>query len=210
MSNPADQIIANYERHASSWDTDRRAAGWNDKCWIDRFIGLLPTNATVLDLGCGGGLPVAVSMFAHRLQVTGVDTSPTLISLCRSRMPDQEWIVADMRSLALGRQFDGILAWDSFFHLRPDDQRAMFQVFVAHATSDSILCSMPAWLMARLSGHTEAGRFITQASMQASMRDCYRRSDSRSWSIRSMIPKKGGRIVWIAREAFGGASVQLR
>ena len=23
-------------------------------------------------------------------------------------------------------------------------------------------------------------------------------------------PKKGGRIVWIAREAFGGASVQLR
>ena len=80
MSDPADQIIAHYERHASSWDTDRRAAGWNDKCWIDRFIGLLPTSATVLDLGCGGGLPVAVSMVAHGLQVTGVDTSPTLIS----------------------------------------------------------------------------------------------------------------------------------
>ena len=29
-------------------------------------------------------------------------------------------------------RFDGILAWDSFFHLRPDDQRGMFRVFADH------------------------------------------------------------------------------
>jgi len=46
------------------------------------------------------------------LLVTGVDSSPTMISLCRTRLPDHEWIVADMRKLALGRRFDGILAWD--------------------------------------------------------------------------------------------------
>jgi hypothetical protein len=38
-----------------------------------------------------------------------------------------------MRSLSLGRRFDGVLAWDSFFHLRHDDQRAMFAVFERHA-----------------------------------------------------------------------------
>jgi hypothetical protein len=50
------------------------------------------------------------------------------------------WIVADMRELSLGRRFDGILAWDSFFHLDHDDQRRMFPVFAAHASGG-------AWLM---------------------------------------------------------------
>jgi hypothetical protein len=34
--------------------------------------------------------------------------------------------------LSLQRSFDGILAWDSFFHLNHDDQRRMFPVFRAH------------------------------------------------------------------------------
>src|SRR5262249_4763771 len=109
----AKQIVDHYERHALSWDADRRAAGWIDKPNIERFLHFLPQGATVLDLGCGGGSPVASHMSAQGFRVTGVDSSPTLISLCRKRIPDQEWIIADMRSLALGRRFDGILAWDS-------------------------------------------------------------------------------------------------
>ena len=107
--------------------------------WHDRFTAALPKGGTVLDLGCGSGLPVALHMVECGLHVTGVDTSPTLISLCRARLPDQEWIVADMRSLALGRQFAGVLAWDSFFHLKPDDQRGMFKIFAAHAAGSAIL-----------------------------------------------------------------------
>jgi hypothetical protein len=38
-----------------------------------------------------------------------------------------------LRGLALGRRFDVILAFNSFFHLAPDDQRAMFPVFARHA-----------------------------------------------------------------------------
>jgi hypothetical protein len=45
-----------------------------------------------------------------------------MIALARDRMPEQEWIVADMRRLALGRRFDGILAWDSYFHLAHEFQ----------------------------------------------------------------------------------------
>lgn len=65
--------------------------------------------------------------------VTGVDASPAMIAFCRARFSDAEWIVADMRSLDLSRRFDGILAWDSTFHLGLDDQRAMFPRFAAHA-----------------------------------------------------------------------------
>jgi SAM-dependent methyltransferase len=139
MTELADRIIGHYEKHARNWDADRRNSGWNDKVWHDRFIAALPNGGTVLDLGCGSGFPVALHLVECGLHVTGVDASPTLISLCRDRLPDQEWTVADMRPLALGRQFAGVLAWDSFFHLRPDDQRAMFEVFAAHAARSAIL-----------------------------------------------------------------------
>src|SRR5262249_33943091 len=127
-SAPVD-IMAHYERHAIAWDADRRNSGWNDKRWHDRFIEALPQNGTVLDLGCGGGSPVAMYLVARGRHVIGVDSSTILISLCRNRLPEQEWIVADMRSLSLGRRFNGVLAWDSFFHLTPADQRRMFTVF---------------------------------------------------------------------------------
>ena len=139
MKDAAKGIIGHYERHARSWDADRRARGWSDKPYIERFLSHLPQGASVLDLGCGGGDPVALYIAAQGFRVTGVDSSPTLLSLAQSRMPEREWIVGDMRSLALGRRFDGILAWDSFFHLSYDDQRAMFDVFAAHAAKGAIL-----------------------------------------------------------------------
>ena len=139
MGSAADGIIGHYERHAHAWDADRRVGGWSDKPYIERFLSHLTAGATVLDLGCGGGDPVALHMTAQGFRVTGVDSSPTLLSLAQSRMPEQEWIVADMRTLGLGRRFDGILAWDSFFHLAYDDQRKMFDVFAAHAKAGSIL-----------------------------------------------------------------------
>jgi SAM-dependent methyltransferase len=132
-------ISALYERHALAWDGDRRRSGWNDRIWHDRFVRLLPGGAAVLDLGCGGGSPVAANLVDHGMRVTGVDSSPTLIGICQARLPGQEWIVADMRRLDLGRRFDGILGWDSFFHLNADDQRRMFKVFAAHAAPNAIL-----------------------------------------------------------------------
>ncbi|MGA8962516.1 MAG: class I SAM-dependent methyltransferase, partial [Pseudolabrys sp.] len=136
-------IIGHYERHAAAWDADRANSAWNDKPsdkpWHDRFVAMLPKGASVLDLGCGSGSPVARHMAAQGLKITGVDSSPTFISLCRSRLPDHEWIVGDMRRLSLGRSFQGILAWDSFFHLNHGDQRDMFDIFARHAGPSAVL-----------------------------------------------------------------------
>ena len=139
----SDLIISHYERHAAAWDADRANSAWNDKPsdkpWHDRFVAMLPKGASVLDLGCGSGSPVARHMAAQGLKITGVDSSPTFISLCRSRLPDHEWIVGDMRRLSLGRSFQGILAWDSFFHLNHGDQRDMFDIFARHAGPSAVL-----------------------------------------------------------------------
>src|SRR5262245_5304335 len=132
MDDAADRIIGLYERHARQFDKDRRRTLF-ERPWLDRFLALIPRGGGILDLGCGMGEPIARYFIDAGFDVTGVDSSPAMIGLCRARFPDSDWIVADMRTLSLPRRFAGVLAWDSFFHLTPDDQRAMFPVFSRHA-----------------------------------------------------------------------------
>ena len=201
MPDHADQIVAHYERHASHWDADRRNGIWNDSIWHNRFVTLLHQGATVLDLGCGGGIPVSHHLAAHGLRVTGVDTSPSLIALCRERLAAQEWLTADMRSLGLARTFDGILAWDSYFHLSPDDQRAMFGVFAAHARPGTILMfnTGPAYGIA-LGAYR--GEVLYHASLDASeYRERLARQQFELIDHTIEDPRAGGRTVWLARRA---------
>lgn len=198
MDDAASKIVAHYERHAVAWDADRRAAAWIDKPYIERFLNLLSTGATVLDLGCGGGSPVAVHMASQGFHVTGVDSSPTLISRCRNRMPDQEWIVADMRSLALGRRFGGILAWDSFFHLSHDDQRSMFRIFAAHAATNGILMFNAGFARSEAVG-SYRGDPLYHASLDPTEYEALLAGVGFQLIEHSINdPAKGGRIFWIA------------
>jgi hypothetical protein len=62
-----------------------------------------------------------------------------MVELFRRNVPEARAAVVDMREMALGEAFDAILAWDSFFHLSPDDQRAVLSVFAAHAAPRAVL-----------------------------------------------------------------------
>lgn len=144
MDAEADNIIGLYQRHAAAWDA-ARGDRLREGAWLDRFLGLLPQDGEVLDLGCGGGRPIARHVIEQGRPLTGVDTSPGLIALCRERFPGQTWVAADMRGLDLGRRFSGILAWHSLFHLTPEDQEAMFAVFAAHSRPGAALMFTSGW-----------------------------------------------------------------
>jgi 2-polyprenyl-3-methyl-5-hydroxy-6-metoxy-1,4-benzoquinol methylase len=195
----AEQIPEIYERYALEWDADRNNQKWNDKGWHDRFVTCLPEGATVLDLGCGSGVPVAYHLAQHGFRVTGVDTSPTLISLCRKRLPDQEWVVSAMQSVALHRRFDGILGWDSFFFLTHDDQRKMFKVFAAHAAPSAFL------MFNTGSEHGEAiGEYRGESLYHASLDSVEYQMllDQFGFDVVAHAvedPTAGGRTIWLAQ-----------
>ena len=138
MTSEAERIVNLYQRHADHWDRVR-GRDLFEKNWIDRFLALLRPGASIFDIGCGSAEPISRYFIEKGYKVTGIDSSPTLIGMCKSRLPDQEWIVSDMRTLSLDRRFDGILAWDSFSHLCPEDQRQMFPIFRSHAASKAAL-----------------------------------------------------------------------
>jgi SAM-dependent methyltransferase len=131
-------VIGLYDRHASAYDADR-SRGLQERSWLDRFLSGVRPGGTVLDVGCGTGEPIARYLLERGFGVVGVDAAPAMIELCRARYPESEWLVADMRGLELGRRFDGVLAWDSFFHLGADDQRALFPRFAAHSAAGAPL-----------------------------------------------------------------------
>ena len=139
MSSPAERIIGLYEDNAEVWDRLRSPGSLFEKPWLDRFLSLLGPHATILDVGCGSALPISAYLIRSGHAETGVDSSPSLIAMCRARFPESEWIITDMRTLNLGRRFDGVIAWDSFFHLAYDDQRGMFPIFAAHLQPGGVL-----------------------------------------------------------------------
>jgi SAM-dependent methyltransferase len=199
MASEACGIIDLYQRKARDWAESRARGNLFEKPWLDRFWALLPQAAPVLDLGCGSGEPMARYLIGLRHPVVGVDSSEAMIEFCRSRFPEQEWIVADMRKLALRRQFSGILAWDSFFHLCPDDQRRMFAVFREHAAPSAALMftSGPA--------HGEAiGSFGGEPLYHASLDPDEYRSllDRNGFRVVAHVvedPDCGGHTIWLAQ-----------
>ncbi|GAB0117597.1 class I SAM-dependent methyltransferase [Acidisoma sp. 7E03] len=201
MTEAAERVIALYERHGRAWDADRNRAGWNDKPWHERFVSALPRRyATVLDLGCGSGAPVGAFLASCGCRVTGIDSSPTLIALCRERLPAQDWMVGDMRRLDLGRTFDGILAWDSFFHLPPEDQRRMFAVFAKHAAPSAVLMFNAGPRAGEVIG-SYRGAPLYHASL--SPEDYGRLLEESGFVLVAHVaedwPTGGGRTAWIAR-----------
>jgi 2-polyprenyl-3-methyl-5-hydroxy-6-metoxy-1,4-benzoquinol methylase len=139
MPSPSDDIIDLYRRHAKAWVEARGSELKIERLWLDRFCTLLPNDARILDIGCGSGEPIARHLVDRGYAVTGIDSAADMIEMFRRNLPEQEAHIADMRALALLRRFDGVLAWDSFFHLDYDDQRAMFAVFAHHAKAGAPL-----------------------------------------------------------------------
>ena len=131
-------IIDLYERRASTFARER-GRDLHEKAWLDRFLALVPAGGSVLDVGCGTGEPIARYVLESDREVSGIDSAPSMIAICRERFPGSTWHVADMRALDLGRRFDGIVAWDSFFHLDADAQRRMFPIFAAHSNPGGAL-----------------------------------------------------------------------
>lgn len=197
-----ERIVGLYDENAAAWDR-MRGRDLFERPWLDRFAACLPPGGTILDIGCGMAEPIARYLIERGFRLTGYDSSPSLIALCRARFPDHEWIVGDMRALDLGRRFDGLLAWHSSFHLSPDDQRALFPRFAAHAAQGGHLMFT--------SGDGEGiriGEWRGEPLYHASLapKDYRRLLEENGFEVvdqRPRDPECGDATVWLGRKSAG-------
>jgi SAM-dependent methyltransferase len=70
---------------------------------------------TMLELGCGGGS--LAFHFKRHLQLTLTDRSPQMVAISRAINPECDHAIGDMRTIALGRQFDVVFIHDAIMYL---------------------------------------------------------------------------------------------
>lgn len=112
-----------YEEAADEF-VARRTASSIGTATVRDWARTLPVGATVLDLGCGTGLPISATLVEEGANVFGVDASPSMIATFRARFPNAP---ADCSAVEdsdfFSRSFDAVVAWGLMFLLTPDVQR---------------------------------------------------------------------------------------
>lgn len=110
-----------------------------------RFCDLLSAHKNeqsplkILDIGCGTGIPLTKQLVKSGFQVKGVDISTEMIEKARRNVPEATFIIGDIISLEIDRKFDGILAWDSLFHLPLENQEKTLRKIIRMLNNDGIL-----------------------------------------------------------------------
>ncbi len=75
----------------------------------------LPTATSLLELGCGTGALLAG--FAD-LKVTGIDQSPEMLAIAKSKLPDATLASGDITDFSLGARFDVVICmFDTLNHV---------------------------------------------------------------------------------------------
>lgn len=143
-----------YDRNADGYDA-RRSRALFEARWLRRFAAGMPAGGHVLDLGCGAGRPIAGWLIGEGFRLTGADFSEPMLNLARARWPKGDWRLADMRTLDLPERFDGIIGWDSFFHLTPDEQRACLPRLGRHLATNGLLMVTVGAKAGEVTGHVE-------------------------------------------------------
>ncbi len=108
---------ADYNSISEHWLTARKTLPAKDQELFELFLGKLPINSKILDLGCGHGVPVATLIANYGHKIVGVDRSETLLAYARHAMPEHDWILRELEDFEPADNYDGIVIWDSLFHL---------------------------------------------------------------------------------------------
>jgi cyclopropane fatty-acyl-phospholipid synthase-like methyltransferase len=83
-----------YDKYAQIAENDV----WPRTRWLNRILELLSPHSSVLDIGCGSGVP-ADQRLASRHSLTGIDISQAQIDLARKNVPSGTFLKADLSTV---------------------------------------------------------------------------------------------------------------
>ncbi|WP_439558415.1 class I SAM-dependent methyltransferase [Dyadobacter sp.] len=118
-----------YESHASTF-IRCRSKGINGigAQSVRKWARSLPSNATVLDVGCGTGDPISQTLIDEGLTVYGIDASPSMVEIFKQNFPNSPVACeAVEESSFFNRQFDAVIAWGLLFLMPQKTQEKVIQ-----------------------------------------------------------------------------------
>lgn len=139
-----------YEAIAAKWLANRGSpTGRADAIGVDevrRWARALARGSSVLDVGCGPGVPLTTVLAEEGLQVYGLDASPSFVAAFRQNLPKCPVACASaFESDFFGRSFDAVLAVGLIFLITEEEQRRLLRIFASILNGDGrLLFTAPA------------------------------------------------------------------
>jgi SAM-dependent methyltransferase len=106
----------------------RRDPDGSDAALVDDLAGALPSDATVLDVGCGDGARTLANLPVGSV---GVDLSRQGLELAAETVPDDRLVQGDLTVLPFSEgSFDAVTAYHAVFHVPREDHPRAYREFV--------------------------------------------------------------------------------
>jgi SAM-dependent methyltransferase len=114
--------------------------------WTTELLAELQPGSSVLDLGCGCGVPVARRLAQEGHRVTGIDISERQIERARSLVPGATFRVADMAHRNFEpASFDAVVALYSLIHVPLAVQPSVIEQVADSLVDGGLLLATVGW-----------------------------------------------------------------
>lgn len=115
-----------YDKICDDWQAFRSKTKVNT-C-IAEFARHIKSGGKILDIGCGTGYPIDSFLSAKGFKVLGIDISPEMIKKAESlKLDNADFQEANILNFQSQEKFDGIIAFDSLWHISLDEQYGLYK-----------------------------------------------------------------------------------
>lgn len=122
----SDLVREGYNKVAKTYSAQRDLFK-NDK-YLTELTKLLKPNSTVLDIGCGSGIPVDKYLINKGFKVIGIDISEEQIKLAKQNIPEGTFEVKNMSDLKEGGyQVNAVVSFYAVFHIPREEHQELFK-----------------------------------------------------------------------------------
>jgi SAM-dependent methyltransferase len=126
-SNGYETVSAEFLAHRGNSRTRPNAIGVNA---VRKWAKTLPQGSSVIDLGCGPGIPITVVLVEEGLQVFGVDAAPSFVAAFQHNLPGTPVACEPvLESSFFDRTFDAVLSIGLIFLLNAEERHRLIQRF---------------------------------------------------------------------------------
>ena len=99
-----------------------------NKILITKVLKRLPKGSSVIDLGCGAGVPISKFLSNKGYKVTGIDFSTGMIKLARKNVPKGKFVRMDMTKLKFKpNSFDGAVSFYAIIHVPREKHKKIYK-----------------------------------------------------------------------------------
>ena len=146
-----DQNKNSYNKIADQW-TKNRSQSFLSELVIE-FASRVKKGGKILDVGCGTGYPIAAYLVDQGFHVTGIDFSENLLQKAIGlNLPNSNFELCDFFDYKPKDKYDGIIAFDSFFHFPKEKQESIYSKVGQWMEKDAYLLFTHGFLDGEITG----------------------------------------------------------